>query len=68
MKEAEKFTNKREIKQYTPDNQCIKEEIEGKFENILKQIKMGTQYTNIYNTCGMQIQRRLQKNTRDYYE
>lgn len=53
MKEAEKFTNKGKLNNILLTTNASKKKLKGKFENILKQIKMGTQYTNIYNTYGI---------------
>ena len=50
MKEAEKFTNKGKLNNILLTTNASKKKLKGKFENILKQIKMETQYTNTYNT------------------
>ena len=50
MKEAEKFTNKGKLNNILLTTNASMKKLKGKFENILKQIKMETQYTNTYNT------------------
>ena len=48
MKEAEKFTNKGKLNNILLTTNASKKKLKGKFENILKQIKMETQCSKIY--------------------